>query len=108
MALLPSWHSIWVYPQHETALGWNTWRVPVLELLRGSNAAWQPADRLLVLIGFPLTVGWVTAIEIGLPFLIFAAWWMYRLAKTTPLFASSLEAMLGWQPVLFLFLTILL
>jgi hypothetical protein len=107
-ALLPAWHSAWIYLQHEGSLTWNDWRIPVTEQLRGSNPSYALLDRLLAILGLPLSMGWVGAIEMGLSFLLYLIWWGRRLLGKNQLFATSLEALLGWQPVVCIFLVVIL
>ena len=95
------------YLLHESGISLNDWRVPLVEALRGGQAAYAPLDRALTLLGLPIIAFAVGFIELGAPLLLYVAWWIIRLTRRPDSTWSSLDILLALQPPLFFCLTIL-
>jgi hypothetical protein len=76
-----SWGILVLYSARQVGLGWSDFRVVVLERFRGVTDATVAVDKVLTLLGFPLVGTWLLTVEMGLPFLLYLAWWARRVTR---------------------------
>jgi hypothetical protein len=98
--LLVAWFPLSVYASHNSSLTYNELRLSIVERLRGNTSLNALIDKTLTMLGLPLVVGAILVVDMGLMFILYAVWWVRRLASKKELFGSVQNAVLGLQPLL--------
>jgi hypothetical protein len=102
--LLAAWKPLFTFSAHQSSLTWSDLHVTVAEHLFGASSKTLLIDRGLTIFGLPLVAGWVALIEIGLPFILYLAWWVKRFYFETKPVETSEHLLLGVFPIFCLLL----
>jgi hypothetical protein len=78
---------------------WGEFRAVILEAGTGTSYARSVViDQILTLLAFPVVAGILLLVEIGLPFALYAAWFVRHLGSALPRW----QGFLAWYPVLYI------
>lgn len=97
--LLATWQWFFLYTSHNSSISAFDLRINILERYRGLFPLNKAIDQIFTLAGLPLVGGFILFIEMGLMFILYAAWWFHHIIRKKPLFETSEDVLIGVFPV---------
>jgi len=98
------WDFMITYLAHRGGITWGNIFIPIFSSYENSIPNLIEWDRIITIFGFPLFFSFILLIEIGLPFILYIAWWFTKFFSGKSIYTNNERIVLGIFPLISFFL----